>query len=192
MSRDVYKCSKRGGKPSMGKELRIAGSGGQGVILASIILTQAIGIYEGKEVAQTQSYGPESRGGACRAELIISDNKIDYMKVSKPDYFLVFNEVSFTKYKDDLYDGSYILIDKTYLKDLIDDYKQVFKISATELAEKKLKGFVANLIMLGALAKTSDIVSYDSLKKAIKDVVSDEYTDINLEALELGYREVEK
>ena len=176
----------------MRNEIRISGFGGQGVILSGIILTHALGMYEKKEIAQTQSYGPESRGGACKTEIVFSDKKIDYMKVDNPDYFLAFNELSFKKYKDDLSEDTYVLIDRTFIKDASENkFKRLHGIYATKLAEEKLKGIVANIIMLGALAKTTKIVSYESLERTIKDIVDDRFYQINIDALELGYKKVE-
>jgi len=176
----------------MRNEIRISGFGGQGVILSGIILTHALGMYGKKEVAQTQSYGPESRGGACKTEIVFSDKKIDYMKVDNPDYFLAFNDLSFKKYKDNLSENSYVLIDRTFIKNAdANKFRELHGIHATKLAEEKLKGIVANIIMLGALAKTANIVSYESLEKAIKDIVDDRFYQININALELGYKEVE-
>jgi len=176
----------------MRNEIRISGFGGQGVILSGIILTHALGMYGKKEVAQTQSYGPESRGGACKTEIVFSDKKIDYMKVDNPDYFLAFNDLSFKKYKDNLSENSYVLIDRTFIKNAdANKFRELHGIHATKLAEEKLKGIVANIIMLGALAKTANIVLYESLEKAIKDIVDDRFYQININALELGYKEVE-
>jgi len=176
----------------MRKEIRISGFGGQGVILSGIILTQALGIYENKKVAQTQSYGPESRGGACKSEIVFSDTDIDYMKVDNPDYFLAFNEISYKKYISTLSKDCYILIDQTFISETNLEFKNVHKIYATKLAETKLRGIVANLVMLGAFAKTSNVVSFESLQKAVQDIVPPAFCKMNLDALEIGYKEVDK
>ena len=80
--------------------VRFAGSGGQGVILASVLLSKAYGLGENYNIAQTQSYGPEARGGACKAEVVISDEEIDYMKVEDADVFVALNQVGYDKYID--------------------------------------------------------------------------------------------
>jgi 2-oxoglutarate ferredoxin oxidoreductase subunit gamma len=176
----------------MRKEIRISGFGGQGVILSGIILTQALGLYENKKVAQTQSYGPESRGGACKSDIVFSDAEIDYMKVDNPDYFLAFNELSYKKYLPVLSKECYILIDQTFIKEVNPEYKNIHKIEATKLAEAKLRGIVANLVMLGAFARTSNVVSYASLEKAVQDIVPPAFYQMNLDALGIGYKEVDK
>jgi len=176
----------------MRQEIRLTGSGGQGVILSGIILTHALGIYEGKEVAQTQSYGPESRGGACRAELVVDDKKIDYIKVNKPDYYLAYNQIGFDKYSNSLLEDTYILVDSTFVKNIDGKYKSIHRINASKIAEDNLKILVSNLVLLGAFAKTSNLVSYNSLEKAVKDVIDEKYHDLNIKALELGYKDVDK
>ena len=98
----------------MRTEVRMAGFGGQGVIKAAILLTEAAGIYQGLHVAQTQSYGPEARGGACRSEVVVSDEPIDYIKAVNLDYFLVMSQPAFDKYSPDLDPShSVVLADST-------------------------------------------------------------------------------
>lgn len=171
-------------------EIRIVGSGGQGVILSGIILTQALGIYEDFELVQTQSYGPESRGGACKTELIVSNKKIDYIKVENPNYLIAFNQFGFNRYKDNLADNPYILIDSTLINKIPINFKNnnnLFRVKATSIAEKELKSFVANMVMLGAMAKITDIISYKSLVQAIKDILDPSFHDLNIKALQMGY-----
>lgn len=100
----------------MRREIRLSGSGGQGLILAGIILAEAGGIYDGHEVIQTQSYGPEARGGASRAEVIISDDVIDYPKVVLPDVVLVMSEEACDKYARDVREGGIVVVDETNIK----------------------------------------------------------------------------
>lgn len=175
----------------MKKDIRIVGSGGQGVILASVILANAFGLFENYEIVQTQSYGPEARGGACKSEVIFSDKKIDYIKVDKPDIFIAFNEIGLNKYKNLLQkqEGVVLIIDSTFIDDkLVKDFKNVFKISATELANNYLKPFVANVVMLGFLAKVLPELSISSLESAIKNIMNVKMRQINLEALKLGFK----
>ena len=119
------------------------------------MLTQAAGIFQDLQVAQTQSYGPEARGGACRSEIVISDEPIDYIKPVKLDYFLVMSQPAFDKYAPDLDPvKSLVLADSTLVKDGLSNMAKVHTVEATALAEQKLgKPLYANIIMLGALAK---------------------------------------
>jgi 2-oxoglutarate ferredoxin oxidoreductase subunit gamma len=174
----------------MRNEIRIVGSGGQGVILSSILLAHALGIYEGREIAQTQSYGPEARGGACKGEVVVSSDLIDYMKVGRPDIFIAFNEVGFHKYISDIADGAFVLINETLVKDLGSYKDNCFSIRATELAEKELKPVVTNIVMMGALARVNPIVSFENLTKAVMDIIPHKFHSMNLKALELGYNNV--
>lgn len=174
----------------MKNEIRIVGSGGQGVILSSILLAQALGIYEKKEISQTQSYGPEARGGACRAEVLVSDLPIEYMKVDRPDIFVAFNQVGFDKYIGDVAQGALVLVNGTLVEINEKSRFRLFSVAATELAEKELSPVVANMVMMGAFAKVSSIVSIDNLSNATKDILPPKFLSMNLKALELGYENV--
>jgi 2-oxoglutarate ferredoxin oxidoreductase subunit gamma len=170
----------------MRREIRIAGSGGQGVILGGVLLAYAIGLYEGLEVAQTQSYGPEARGGACQAGVVVSDEPIDYVKVDVPDELIILNEAAFRKYAPLAGERALILVDST-LVDVPGDFaRNIHALPATRLAEDTLQRFVANMVLLGAFSKVSNIVSLDSLIKAVVDVVPPRFCDVNIQALRLG------
>ncbi len=171
----------------MRQEVLIAGSGGQGVISTSVIMAKALGLYSNYEVAQTQSYGPEARGGACKAGVVYSSEIIDFMKVTKPDVFIVFNEAAFQKYKASLTEDTIIFADTTYVKEeTLKPYKNVYRIKATSIAEKELRPFVANIIMLGAMTKVVDTLNIDSIKKSVEDTFQEKHLPINYKALEIG------
>src|SRR5512147_872639 len=99
-------------------EIRLAGSGAQGLILAGIILAEAAGIYDGKFVCQTQSYGPAARGGASKAEVVISDLEIDYPKAIRPDVLLAMNQKSLDTYLGDLKPGGVLLVDADLVREV--------------------------------------------------------------------------
>jgi 2-oxoglutarate ferredoxin oxidoreductase subunit gamma len=171
----------------MRQEVLIAGSGGQGVISTSVILGKAFGLFSDYEVAQTQSYGPEARGGACKAGLVYSDEVIDFMKVTKPDIFIVFNQAAFQKYSHALTEDTIIFADTTYVKEeSLTKYKNVYRVTATSIAEKELKPFVANIIMLGAMTKVIDVLDIDSIKKSIENTFQERHLPMNYKALEIG------
>jgi 2-oxoglutarate ferredoxin oxidoreductase subunit gamma len=149
-------------------------------------LTYAIGLYEGLEVAQTQSYGPEARGGACQAGVVVSDEPIDYVKVDVPDDLIILNEAAFRKYVPLAGEGSLILVDSTLVDVPAGLARNLHALSATRLAEDRLQRFVANMVLLGAFSKVSNIVSLDSLVKAVADVVPPRFHDVNIQALRLG------
>ena len=166
-------------------EIRLSGSGGQGLIFAGIILAEAAGIHEGKYVCQTQSYGPEARGGASKAEVVISDLEIDYPKAIKPDLLLAMNQKSCDAYFFDLKPAGMLIVDSTYVGQL--PTTRAIAIPFTKIAREKLgKEIGANIIALGALATLSGAVSLSSLEAAVMSLIPRGTEDFNMKALELG------
>ena len=149
----------------MRKEICLSGSGGQGLILAGIILAEAAGIHDGFEVVQTQSYGPEARGGASRSEVVISDEKIDYPKIIKSDILLALTQKACYKYIENLKEDGILLVDSTDVTK-IPPSKEGVSASITEDAIKVLGNqLVANIISLGILVQISEIVSKKPLNR---------------------------
>jgi 2-oxoglutarate ferredoxin oxidoreductase subunit gamma len=172
----------------MRTDFRVVGSGGQGVIMSAVVLANAYGLYENFEIAQTQSYGPEARGGACKAELIISDEKIDYMKVDNTNIFIAYNGVGFNKYKNELPSDAVLFVDSTFITDEdLKGFDTVHKIEATKMAEDNFKPFVANVIMMGFMAAKLNNIKVESLKKAIGDLMPEKMHELNFKALDAGY-----
>lgn len=173
----------------MRQEIRLAGFGGQGVISMGILLAIAAGKYEGKEVAQTQSYGPEARGGACKTEVVISDGEIDYIKAVKPDIFVAMSQPALDKYIKDIdFEKSLLIIDSTLVASVPCDVKNVKSVPATKLAEEDLQSnVVANVIMLGAFIKLSGLIPVQSCLKAIEDSMPPNMVDLNVRAFNTGF-----
>ena len=148
-------------------EIRLAGSGGQGVILATVILAEAA-VIAGKKTAQSQSYGPEARGGSCKAEVIISDDAIGFTKVQHPTFLMALTQKSLDTYTKNLPDDCIILIDDslTLPAGVISHKVYSLPILATA-AEKVGKAFTANIVAIGAINGILGIVSNDDLKKAV-------------------------
>jgi len=166
-------------------EIRLSGSGGQGLIFAGIILAEAAGIHDGKYVCQTQSYGPEARGGASKAEVVISDMEIDYPKAIKPDLLLAMNQKSCDAYFFDLKPTGMLIVDSTFVRQL--PTTRAIAIQFTQISREKLgRETGANIIALGALATLSGAVSLSSLEAAVMSRVPRGTEDFNREALELG------
>lgn len=168
-------------------EVRLAGSGGQGLILAGLILAEAAGVYEGREVAMAQSYGPEARGGASKAEVIISDSPIDYPLCSHVDLLLAMTQEAADAYCWDLKPGAWILVDA----DLVTHPPSSLAISLpfTSAAREKLhKAVVANIVALAAIAEITGIVSRRSVEKALLTRVPRGTEELNKRALNLGVR----
>jgi 2-oxoglutarate ferredoxin oxidoreductase subunit gamma len=165
-------------------EIRLAGSGGQGMILAGIILAEAAGVYDGKFVCQTQSYGPEARGGASKAEVVISDAEIDYPKAMQPDVLLAMNQKSLDVYAFDLKPGGTLLVDADLVQEV--PVSQSLAVPFTRIARELGKPMVANIVALGALASLTGVVSLESLEKATLARVPQGTAELNKQALAAG------
>ena len=165
-------------------EIRLAGSGGQGLILAGIILAEAAGVYDGKFVCQTQSYGPEARGGASKAEVVISDGEIDYPKAIRPDVLLALNQKSLEAFSSDMKPGGLVLVDA----DLVHEApaSRVLALPFTRIARELGRPMVANIVALGALAQLTGAVSLESLTAAVLARVPRGTEELNRQALAAG------
>lgn len=168
-------------------EVRLSGSGGQGLILAGIILAEAA-IIDGQNVVQTQSYGPAARGGASKAEVIISPEEIDYPKVECPDVFLGLNQESVLKYMGGCKDNALAIVDSGLVNHVPPSKAKVYSLPITETARKQVgRELVANIVALGALAALSGLVSRDSVTNALLRRVPKGTEDMNRKALALGF-----
>lgn len=173
----------------MRKEICLSGSGGQGLILAGIILAEAAGIYDRFEVTQTQSYGPEARGGASRSEVIISNEKIDYPKIIKSDILLALTQKACDKYVQNLKDDGILLVDSTNVVKMPSFSGKIYQYPITEDALKILGNqLVANIISLGIMVQLTAIVSQDAIKKAVEARIPERIKDLNKRALEHGFQ----
>ena len=167
-------------------EVRLSGSGGQGMILAGIILAEAAGVYDGKNVVQTQSYGVEARGGASRAEVIISDEEIVFPEVTRPDILLAMNQPSVDKFLDSLKEDGVLILDTTHVKSSPQIKSRVYQVPITTLARKAGGVIVSNIVALGALVGLSGVASEEALRKAVLSRVPKGTEDLNMRALGLG------
>lgn len=169
-------------------EIRVAGFGGQGIIRAGLMLAMAACIHGNRNAVQTQSYGPESRGGACKSEVVISDEEIDFPKVLEPDVLITMSQEAYNTYVDTVKKGGAIFLDP----DLIQKRKaspgiRVFKVPATRIAEELGKTIVANVVMLGAFTCITRLMGAEALKKSVLDNVPEGTRKLNLAAFEKGY-----
>jgi 2-oxoglutarate ferredoxin oxidoreductase subunit gamma len=172
-------------------EIRLSGSGGQGIILSGIILAEALGLYGGKSVAQTQSYGPEARGGASRAEVIVSDEEIDYPKAIKLDLLLAMNQKSCDEYYRDLKDDGVLIVDSTFVTQV--PTSKAIQIPFTKIAREKFqKEIVANIISLGAITEFMDIISPKAMEAAVLARVPKGTEKLNRDALKAGLMAAKK
>jgi len=169
------------------KEIRVAGFGGQGVVLSGNILGKAASIYKKGFAALTQSYGPESRGGSCRAEVVISEAPIDYPYVVSPQVQIILSREAYSEYGQNAPPGTLVIVDSDLVNIDLSQNPQPLSIPASRMAQELGRAVVANIIMLGFLAATSDIVPGEALKKSILDSVPAGTEDFNMRAFELGY-----
>jgi 2-oxoglutarate ferredoxin oxidoreductase subunit gamma len=174
--------------------MRIAGFGGQGVIMSGLIISVAAGLHEGKEVAQTQSYGPESRGGACRTEVVIDDEQIDYIKPLDADLLVAMSQPALDRYLGEMdLKHAAVLVDSSLVTQVPDGVSKLYKLPATDIAEFKLgRKIVANMVMLGAISAITGMVSYDALVEAVKETFPPKTLELNLAALKEGFQEGSK
>ena len=164
-------------------EVRLSGAGGQGLILGGVILAEAASLFEGKNAVQTQSYGPEARGGASKSEVILSDGEVDYPKATEIDLLLCLTQEACDKYAADLKNTGVLIADSRMVQDL-----QVYKLPIIDTAKEKVgKVFVANIVALGAITHLLEHVSFDSVEKAVLNRVPKGTEDLNKRALKLGY-----
>jgi len=170
------------------KEIRIAGFGGQGIVLSGNIVGKAVSIYAKGFAALTQSYGPEARGGSCRAEVVISDVPIDYPYVVSPQVEIILSQEAYDRYGQNSLPGTLVIIDSDLVKVDSSQNPKLLSTPASRMAQELGRPVVANIIMLGFLAATSDIVPAEALRKSILDSIPAGTESFNTEAFELGYK----
>jgi len=169
-------------------EIRFSGSGGQGMILAGIIMAEAAAIYGDKNAVQSQSYGPESRGGASKAEVIISQGPIDYPKATAIDCMLAMTQEACTKYHGDIKAGGILLVDSEEVKTVPSGNFKVYSYPIIGTARDEMgKTIVANIISLGMITELTGIVSRESVEKAVLSRVPAAFVDLNKKALQIGF-----
>ncbi|HNX01481.1 MAG TPA: 2-oxoacid:acceptor oxidoreductase family protein [Candidatus Cloacimonadota bacterium] len=168
-------------------EIRFSGSGGQGLILAGIILARAA-VHEGLRVTQTQSYGPESRGGYSRADVIISNTEVFFPEATNFDILLALTQEACDKYLYDLKEKGTLITDSTFVKNISVTDSNNFEVPFTEIAINKLGSpITTNIISLSFLVKKTKIVSEKSLEQAIANSVKPAFRDLNHKAMLIGF-----
>ncbi|MCP4632689.1 MAG: 2-oxoacid:ferredoxin oxidoreductase subunit gamma [candidate division Zixibacteria bacterium] len=168
-------------------EIRLSGSGGQGLIFAGVLLSEAVGVYAGKKVAQTQSYGPEARGGASRSDVVISDEMIYYPKCLKLDILLALTQEACDKYYSALGEEGVLIIDSTFVRQTPSD--RAFSIPFTRVAQKVAgTPVVTNVVALGALSAITGIVDIGDLEQVVRGRAPKGMEDKNIAALKEGFK----
>ncbi len=176
----------------MRREIRLSGYGGQGLILAGIILAEAA-MHDGHEAVQTQSYGPEARGGASKAEVIISDEPIDYPRVTTPDVLLLMSDAACKRYACTVEPGGILIVDSGLVGDVPENRGVVHAIRITDISvEATGRAITANIAALGVLNTIAKLVSPESLEKAISARVPRGTAEVNMKAFRAGMDAAQK
>ena len=169
-------------------EIKFGGFGGQGVILAGMIVGKAAALYDNKEATLTQAFGPEARGSACSAQVVVSDSRILYPYVNRPQIMMLMSQDAFMRFSPELAKGGVLVIEEDLVKpEPLPEGATVFKAPATRIAEELGRRMVLNIVMVGFFAAVTKILSPEAVRKAVKDSVPKGTIDLNLKAFDRGF-----
>jgi 2-oxoglutarate ferredoxin oxidoreductase subunit gamma len=170
------------------QEIRLAGFGGQGIVLSGHILGKAATLFEKKNAVFTQSYGPEARGGSCSADVVISEGAIHYPKVGSPGVLVIMSQGALATYGASLGEHGTLILDEDLVKlDRDPEGVTVYRVPFTRIAEELGRKIVANIVMLGAVAALGGVISYESMKESVLSSIPAGTEDLNLSAFDKGY-----
>jgi 2-oxoglutarate ferredoxin oxidoreductase subunit gamma len=174
-------------------EIRFVGFGGQGIIRCGLIAGKAASIFDNRSATMTQSFGPEARGGACSSQLVISDTKVLYPYVTRPNVLVAMSQEGYEKYEPELRDDGILIIDKDLIKPRpVRGKIKLFSIPATKFAEELGNRVFANVVMLGFFTAVTGLVSEEAMRKAIPSSVPSRFAEINLKAFDKGFQYYKK
>ncbi len=168
------------------QEVRFAGFGGQGLLLAGIILGKTACLYAGKQAAQTQSYGTEARGGASQCNVVLDDKEITYVGVVNPDVFVVMSQEAYEKLIDEVKEGGVVFYDSDLVRIKESPGVRQVPIPSTSSAKELGRQMVANVVMLGAMVEGTKILDADQVKACLKESVPPGTEGLNLNAFDVG------
>ena len=178
-------ADKSNGSTGSTSQIRFGGVGGQGIVLAGRLLGRAAALFDGKEAVCTQTYGPEARGGASRADVIVSNDPVDYPFVTEADVLAVFFQEAYMKFRSELRPGGMLIFD-TDLVQPSEEGDNVYGIPATKIAEDLGSRLVTNIVMLGFLLGMTGVVSRESMEQSIRSMVKKQYIELDMKALDAG------
>jgi len=168
-------------------EIRIAGFGGQGVILAAMVIGKAASIFQNGYATLTQSFGPEARGGASSAQVLISDSPILYPYVTRPDILVVMSQEAYHRSTPEMKERGLLLVEHDLVRvSSLPNGIRAYSVPATRLAEALGKRMVLNMVMVGFFAGITGLVAPEALRDAVIDSVPGAYRDLNLRAFDKG------
>jgi len=169
-------------------EIRLSGFGGQGIIKMGYIIGKAASLFDSKSATMTQSFGPEARGSACSSQVVVSDDRVLYPYVSVPHILVAMSQEAYSKFESNLDKKGFLLIDEDLVKPGISGAGvKMYSIPSTRIAEEMGNKIIANIVMLGFFTAVTEVVSADSVRKAIPGSVPKRFVDLNLQAFEKGY-----
>jgi 2-oxoglutarate ferredoxin oxidoreductase subunit gamma len=169
-------------------EIRFSGFGGQGIVRLGLIAGKALSLYDNKHATMTQSFGPEARGSACSSQVVVSDHRVLYPYITKPEVLISMSQEAYEQYEPDLADGGILIIDSDLVKARPARGKiKLYSIPSTRFAEELGNRITANLVMLGFFAAVSKMVSAEAIKKALPGLIPSRAMDLNLKAFDRGY-----
>jgi 2-oxoglutarate ferredoxin oxidoreductase subunit gamma len=167
-------------------EIRVTGFGGQGVVLSSYIIGRACAVNAGLHSTMIQSFGPEARGSACSATLIVSNKPVLYPYVDRPDVFVVMSAEGYEKYRDELKDDGVLVYEKNLVQPRFKENQDAFGIPSTRIAESLGRTIVQNIVMVGFFTKVTGLVPCDVMREAVKASVPSGTEELNLKAFDAG------
>ncbi|OYD13960.1 pyruvate ferredoxin oxidoreductase [candidate division WOR-3 bacterium JGI_Cruoil_03_51_56] len=169
-------------------EIKFSGFGGQGIIRMGLVLGRAASIFDNKHATLTQSFGPEARGGACSAQLIVSEQRILYPYLTQPDILVTMSQEAYDKFEHNLKEDGILLIEKDLVRPHPPRKKiRQYTVLATRIGEEMGNRIFANMVMLGFMDAVTKIVPQEALRKALPGMVPDRFIKTNLVAMEKGY-----
>lgn len=175
-------------------EIKIAGFGGQGVIMAGIIIGKAASIFDDFHATMIQSFGPEARGSACSTQVVVDRALIAYPYINKSSILVVFNQEAYELFEPQLKDDGLLLYEEDMVTLRPDQRASIraYGVPATRIAEEVGRALVQNVVMVGFFAAFCDFLAYDAVEKAVLDSIPPATKDLNFAALKRGYEHGQK
>ena len=171
-------------------QIRIGGWAGQGTVLAGTVLGKSLALEQGYNVVQRRSYSAAVRSGVAYSDVIADKEDVDELRIDIPDYLLILFQNTLDEWADEVKDVRYLLVDSSRVDDIPETNAEIYKVPAGSIAEDISSSKVANIVLLGALAKISDEIDLDALIKTIKSEFPEKFKDMNVKAVKKGFESV--
>lgn len=169
-------------------EIRFSGFGGQGIIRCGLIAGKALALFDNKHTTMTQSFGPEARGSACSSQLVVSEDRVLYPYITKPEILVSMSQEAYEKYEPELREDGILIIDKDLVNTKPPRGKiKTYAVPSTRFAEELGNRIIANLVMMGFFTAVTKIGTPEAMKKALPGLVPERFLDLNIKAFDKGY-----